>query len=213
MGILGKIFGSDSGYFVFRGDGGRRISPEQYGHWLHRWSIESGFKLLSDIKNGDCGSSPIADELGRNGQLHYIVGIQLTAVFAAAYWFYAGDILRVGQDIEVRMKVGLDDGILSTRMDGKPLEAYGVQLLRSSLLRYYGAIVDDSSKGFDAAGEYAYKANGGAVATAFFEILDRYFPDMGRTATDIVLIGNIVSNIPANLCATLSNEMRMDFVH
>lgn len=211
MGLFDSLIGNKSGHFIVHSKGNERISPEQYGHLLVRWSFESGFSLLNDIKNGDCNTSPFADVIRRNGKLQYLVVFQFSAIYASAYWYYASNFLKVGQDAQDRMKDGLDDGIQSTQIDGKPLDAFWVQLLRGALSSYLKANISDDVDSIT--GDGTFNPNVSAVAKTFFEIHEKYWPDIKPTEIDRLIIGHYVSDIPVSLYVALKNEIRLDFAH
>lgn len=210
MGIFSQLMGAPKGNFVIRSEGDKRMSPEQYGHWLFRWSMDSGFRLLNDIKNGECGSSPLAAEIRKNGDLQYLVLFQFLAIFVSAYWYYASNILNVGVDIQDRMKVGLDDGIQSSRIDGKPLDQFWVQLFRGALSKYLNANITDYVDSVTHGD--VYNPDVSAVSRAFFDIHEKYFPQIKATEIDRLIIGHYVADIPVNLHVALKTEIRLVFL-
>jgi hypothetical protein len=210
MGIFDSLTGAQKGFFVIRGQGDKRLSPEQYGHWLFRWSLESGFKFLTEIKNGDCTPSPMATEIRSNGRLQYLVVFQFSAIFASAYWYYASNILKVGLDTQDRMRVGLDDGIQSSRIDGEPIDLFWTQLFRGALAKYLKANISDGIDGM--ANSDAFNPDVSAIAKAFFEIHEKYFPEIKVTGIDRSIIGNYVADMPVNLLIALKDEIGLVFV-
>lgn len=211
MGIFGNLTGAPKGFFVIRSEGDKRLSPEEYGHWLFRWSLESGFKFLTDIKNGDCTPSPLAAEIRNNGRLQYLVVFQFTAIIASAYWHYASSILKVGLETQDKMRVGLDDGIQCSRIDGEAIDPFWVQLFRGALAKYLKANIMDEVDSITSSD--AFNAEVSAIGKAFFEIHENYFPEIKVAGIDRAIIGQYVADMPVNLFLALKDEIRLTFVH
>ena len=58
----------------------------------------------------------------------------------------------------------------------------------------------------------AFNPDVSAIAKAFFEIHEKYFPEIKVTGIDRSIIGNYVADMPVNLLIALKDEIGLVFV-
>lgn len=185
------------------------MSPRQYGYWLLRWSHDGAIGSLEELKEKQFELSPFARLFCKIPVWAYI---ELMAVYAASYWFYASNFLHVNA-AQSEMKMGLDDGIKGMRLDnGDCLSNFQEQYLRASIGKFFSSILEDNIASTHG-DPYVYKADASAVASKFFELTLPLYPEMKSiSAADHLLIGHFVSDIPVLLFKTLQKDIGISYV-
>lgn len=198
----------NKGYFSISFEGGERISPEQFGYLLIKWSHEGAMAALNGLKGTEYSKSPLATAILRNGFLGYI---QLLAIHAATYTFYVSKFLRVPNEVHDQVRIGIDNAIKVTRNgNGDFLDSSQAQFLRGSIGAYQKANNEDFSSSQVDDGD-AFKVD--AIAQKFFEITTPLFPEIkGVSALDHLLLGNVISELPTVLCKALKEDIRLSYV-
>ena len=197
-------------YFSINSAGGERMTPEQYGYWIVRWSHDGASGTLEDLKAKQFDLSPFVMVFRKSS---FWAHMQFMAIYHASYWFYATEFMRVPIEVQERMLIGRTDCIKELRTgSGDRYDSFQEQYFRGSCSAYLKANIEDfvSSQVDD---PRVYKPDASAVAKKFFEITCPLYPDTKSiSAADQMLIGHFVSDIPIGLYKALKEDIKMSYV-
>jgi hypothetical protein len=187
----------------------KSMSPEEYGHWLLRWSAENAFSDLKTLRSDKFTSSPFALSLrNENGGPAYVTICQLISLNASAYYYYASHILGVEGEIQKRMVVGIDDALNVMTLAGNRIGADEKQTIKAALSKYIkAASADHANNSYGA----AYDPDVSEVARVFFEITNHFHSDISLTDVDKFLVGHFVSDIQAIVMQVIKDELKLQF--
>lgn len=198
------------GYFQVGGVSGDRLSPQQYGYWLLRWSHDNASGVLEDLKNHNFKDSAYAAAFRSNVFWAYL---QFVALHAACYWYYASEVLSVPAEAQHQMKAGLDDAIKDMRNPaGQSLSDFEQKYLRNSISAYFQANIDEYVYATQADPK-AFRPDASELSKKFFEIIAPAYPQVKSVSpVDQILLGHHIAVIPTSLFSTLKNEIKVAYV-
>lgn len=186
----------------------KSMSPEEYGHWLLRWSADNAWSDLQTMRSERFSSSPFAISLrNESGGPAYLTVFQLISLNASAYYYYASHILMVGSEIQKRMVAGIDDALNVLRLAGNPFGADEKRTVKATLSKYVIAASQDYAN--DSYG--AFDPDVSKVARVFFDTTNHFFPEIAFTDTDKLLIGHFVSSAQTIVMQVVKDELKLQF--
>jgi hypothetical protein len=198
------------GYFEVGGASGDRLSPQQYGYWLLRWSHDNTSGVLEDLKSQTFKDSAYAAAFRGNAFWAYL---QFLALHAACYWYYASEVLGVPEEAQHQMKVGLDDAVKDMRNPGgQSLSDFEENYLRSSISAYFqaNAAEHDYARKAD---PRVFRPDASELSKKFFEIIAPAYPQVKPVSpVDQFLLGHHIAVIPGALFSALKNEIKVAYV-
>jgi len=206
---MGFFSSTPKGYFQIKVLGiSKNMSPEEYGHWLLRWSAENAFSDLQGMRSDKFSSSPFATSLrNENGGPAYVTVLQLISLTASAYYYYASHILMVGSEIQKKMVAGIDDALNALRLAGNPIDVAGKQTVKATLNKYVIAASADYAS--NSCGTYDPDIS--EVARVFFDVTNHFFTEITITDDDKFLVGHFVSSIQPTVMQVIKDELKLQF--
>lgn len=206
---MGLFSGTPKGCFQITTLGiSKSMSPEEYGHWLLRWSAENSFSDFQRMRSDEFALSPFARSLrNEGGGPAYLTVLQLISLTGSSYYYYASHILEVGAEVQQKMVVGIDDSLNALRIAGNSLDSDDKQIVKAAMNKYVKAAAADYAS--NSRGTYDPDFN--QVTRVFFDVTNNYFPETVITNVDKLLIGNFLSDIQSIVMQMIKNELKLEF--
>lgn len=199
-----RILTMTHGHFIIKTENEEKnISPEEYGYWLFQWSIDEARASLENLNDEKYNISPLVKEFHAN---NFWAHAQFIAIYVASYVFYAIEFQGVPIDGQDRMKVGTDNAIKEL----KGINTVQAQYLKGSISAYLQANIEDfADSKFAEPG--VFRPDFSKLASKFFELITRLYPNIKITEIDRLVLGHLVANTPIHLYQAL-HEIQTRYV-